>query len=365
MVTGHAGVGAKISGQAAQTARLMLYSLLAVVLMAMDHRGQYVPRLRGMANYLVEPVYQVIDWPVQALRGVFSFFQNTRALLRENERLQERLLARQGELQQLDALREENRRLRQLLDGAAAVRHEFQFAELIAVDLDPFAHKVVIDRGAARGVTPGQAVIDGRGVMGQVEDVQRHIATVRLISDPNHALPVQINRTGLRAVAFGTGDTARLRLPSLPREADVREGDLLVTSGLGDRFPGGYPVARIERIDRREGQMFAAVEARPLAALDRGREVLLIKTFMAEPAAGEGHEPEGDADTGVGDVDLPEAGPSDAVNATSATEPLEAAPAGREPPADSPESPAGAEPVIESPEPSTAGAAASGEEEGA
>ncbi len=112
--------------------------------------------------------------------------------------------------------------------------------------------------------------------MGQVEDVQRHFSSVRLISDPNHALPVQISRTGLRTVAFGMGETDRLSLPSVPREADVREGDLIVTSGLGDRFPGGYPVAMVTVIDREEGQTFARVEATPLAALDRGREVLLI-----------------------------------------------------------------------------------------
>lgn len=285
MVTGSPRVGARISAEAALTARLMLYSLLAIVLMAMDHRGQYVPRLRSLSSHVVEPIYHAVEWPIEALRGAFSFLQGTRSLLRENERLQQRLLMQQGELQQLESLREENHRLRALLDGAAALRHEFQFAEMISVDLDPFSHKVVIDRGTDRGVGPGQAVIDGQGVMGQVEDVQRHLATVRLISDPNHALPVQINRTGLRTVAFGTGDTARLLLPSVPREADVREGDLVVTSGLGDRFPGGYPVAIVERVDRREGQTFAAVEARPLAALDRGREVLLIRTVETEPAA--------------------------------------------------------------------------------
>ncbi|MEJ8566935.1 rod shape-determining protein MreC [Elongatibacter sediminis] len=278
MVGGRGGVGANISGQAALTARLMLYSLLAVVLMAMDHRGQYVPKLRGMASYLVEPVYHLVEWPVQALRGAFGFFQTTQTLRGENQRLEEELLRKRAGLQKLASLREENERLRALLDGSQTLRDDYQFAELLSVDLDPFAHKVVIDRGTNAGVTVGQAVIDGHGVMGQVEDSKKHFATVRLISDPNHALPVQINRTGLRTVAFGTGDTGRLRLPSVPREADVREGDLIVTSGLGDRFPGGYPVAEIVRIDRREGQMFAAVEARPLAALDRGREVLLIRT---------------------------------------------------------------------------------------
>jgi len=115
-------------------------------------------------------------------------------------------------------------------------------------------------------------------VMGQVEDVRPHFSTIRLISDPNHALPVQINRTGLRTVAFGSGETGALRILGIPRQADVREGDLIVTSGLGNRFPGGYPVAAISRIDRQEGQTFVTVEAMPLAALDRGREVLLIRT---------------------------------------------------------------------------------------
>jgi rod shape-determining protein MreC len=119
--------------------------------------------------------------------------------------------------------------------------------------------------------------------MGQVEDVHFHYSQVRLISDPNHALPVQINRTGLRTVAYGSGETGALNLPNVPRQADVREGDLIVTSGLGDRFPGGYPVARVTRIDREQGLTFVHVQAEPLAALDRGREVLLISALNSRP----------------------------------------------------------------------------------
>ena len=289
MVTGNSRIGAKLSEQAALTARLMLYGLLAIVLMAMDQRGQYVPRFRSLASHLVEPAYHLVEWPIRALRGVFGFFQGTQALRRENNMLSAELLRQKGMLQRFDALTEENTRLRALVDSAAGQRFDFQFAELVEVDLDPFSHKVVIDRGSDKGIVVGQAVIDGAGVMGQVEDVQRHFSTVRLISDPNHALPVQINRTGLRTVAFGVGDTAHLSLPTVPREADVREGDLVVTSGLGERFPAGYPVAVVESIDRRGGQTFAQVLARPLAALDRGREILLIRSIPApqEPAAEE------------------------------------------------------------------------------
>ncbi len=290
MARGDAVVGAKFSGQAAITARLMMYVLIAIVLMAMDHRGKYVPKLRAQANYLVEPIYHVVEWPIRALRGTWSFFQNSQAAQRENKDLADQLLAQQSRLQRLDSLTEENRRLRALLDGSKTLEIEFQFAELIDVDLDPFSHRVMIDRGKDRNVQVGQAVIDGAGVMGQVEEVNLHFSRVRLISDPNHALPVQINRTGLRTVAYGRGSTAHLSLPNLPREADVREGDLLVTSGLGNRFPGGYPVAVIEGVDRSEGRMFAEALARPLAALDRGREVLLLKSppQELEPLADEG-----------------------------------------------------------------------------
>ncbi|MGD8357228.1 MAG: rod shape-determining protein MreC, partial [Lysobacterales bacterium] len=278
MVTSSPGANTRFFGQSALTARLMLYGLLAVVLMAMDQRGNYVPRIRSLAEFAVEPVYHVVEWPIRALRTVYEQFQSRRSLRRSNDELRRQLLAQQAALQRLETLEKENRRLRALFEGAESQPFEYRFADLLHVDLDPFSHRVLIDQGSTDGVTPGQAVIDGAGVMGQVEDVHPHYASVRLISDPNHALPVQINRTGLRTVAFGTGETDRLDLPNVPRQADVRVGDLIVTSGLGDRFPGGYPVGVVTYIDREEGQTFTRVEARPLAALDRGREVLLIHT---------------------------------------------------------------------------------------
>lgn len=310
MVRGDTLVGAKFSSQAALTARLMMYVLLAIVLMAMDHRGKYVPRLRAQADYLVEPIYHVVEWPVRALRGTWTFFQNSQALIRKNKDLSKQLLTQQSKLQRSAALEEENRRLRALLDGSSQLDIEFQFADLVDVDLDPFSHRVMIDRGRDRGVEVGQAVIDGAGIMGQVEEVNLHFSRVRLITDPNHALPVQISRTGLRTVAFGMGNTARLSLPSLPREADVREGDLLVTSGLGNRFPGGYPVAVIEEVDRSEGRMFAEAFARPLAALDRGREVLLLKTPALQalpPLQDEGADSVADAASDSDADEVPEA----------------------------------------------------------
>ena len=298
----------------------MLYGLIAIVLMAMDHRGQYVPRVRSVVENAVEPVYHVVEWPFRAAGNLAEQFASRRALRHENDELRRQLLAQQADLQRLDTLRQENRRLRALFEGADSLTYEYRFAELLRVELDPFAHRVLIDRGSADGVTVGQAVIDGAGVMGQVEDVHLHFASVRLISDPNHALPVQINRTGLRTVAFGLGENDRLVLPSVPREADVRIGDLVVTSGLGDRFPGGYPVAKVTAIDREPGQTFARVEAAPLAALDRGREVLLIRSNVREAAAAEQPAAAGAsaADTPV--APMPEAQDGPAAPATDAAD---------------------------------------------
>ena len=180
------------------------------------------------------------------------------------------------------ALQQENQRLRDLLNATQGRAYDFRFAEMVRVDLDPFSHKIWIDRGVDDGVFTGQAVIDGLGIVGQVEDVHLHFSVVRLISDPDHVLPVQINRTGLRTVAYGSGETSHLLMPDVPLQADVSPGDMIVTSGLGDRFPPGFPVGEVERVERDSGETFAKVYMRPFASLDRGREVLLIEPQLVE-----------------------------------------------------------------------------------
>lgn len=258
------------------TARLMIYMLLAVVLMAMDQSGNFVPRIRAAAAYLVEPVYLVAELPVRALRGLRTYTRSYSTLAEENRAQAEALLLQAAQIQRLAALEQENARLRALLDAIDGRSFDYRFAELIQVSMDPYAHQVVINRGLRDGVVAGQAVIDGLGILGQVETVQRGQARVRLISDPDHAIPVQVVRTGERTLAFGTGDAQRLELPNLPIQSDVRVDDLLVTSGLGDRFPPGFPVALITAVERDTGGAFSRVDARPLALLDRGREVLLV-----------------------------------------------------------------------------------------
>ena len=259
----------------------MIYILLAIVLMFMDQMGHYVPRIRSAMEQAFEPVFMVAAWPAEALQSLDRRTRERNDLIAENQQLLQQLLKVSGVVQTQAALQQENKRLRDLLGATRGRAYLFQFAEMKRVDLDPFSHKVWIDRGVDQGVVIGQAVIDGLGIVGQVEDVHRHFSSVRLISDPDHALPVQINRTGLRTVAYGRGETSHLLMPNVPLQADVSPGDVIVTSGLGDRFPPGFPVGEVERVERDTGEAFATVYVRPYAALDRGREVLLIEPQTA------------------------------------------------------------------------------------
>jgi len=260
-----------------RTARLMMYILLAIVLMSMDQRGHYVPRIRSTIEQAFEPVFYMVGWPARTWQSIRQNSRSRQHLITQNRDLSRLLLDTAGSVQTQAALQQENQRLRHLLEATRGHDYTFIFAEMIRVDLDPFSHKVWVDRGVLEGVFAGQAVIDGLGVVGQVENVLRHSSSVRLISDPDHALPVQINRTGLRTVAYGSGETSHLLMPNVPLQADIRPGDMVVTSGLGDRFPAGFPVGEVEDVQRDGGGTFARVYVRPFAALDRGRELLLIE----------------------------------------------------------------------------------------
>jgi rod shape-determining protein MreC len=194
----------------------------------------------------------------------------------DKTKLEAELRLAQFRLQRYEALEAETQRLRALRENTAGVTDRFLVGDVMNVDLDAFRERVLVDKGASDGIYVGQAVLDSGGVFGQVARVGQLTSEVIVVSDAAHAIPVQINRNGLRTVAVGTGDTNRLKLPYLPTSADVVVGDLLVTSGLGGGFPAGYPVGTIAEVKRDPAQSLADVDVKPSAALDRSRELLFV-----------------------------------------------------------------------------------------
>ncbi|OOG22929.1 rod shape-determining protein MreC [Thioalkalivibrio denitrificans] len=267
-------------------ARLALLALLSIGLMWADHRHQHVENLRAALALVIYPVQVAVDVPVQATAWLSEQVSTHQQLVAENRRLREEQFRLNALMLRFEALEEENTRLRQLLDTSTRLRDPLMIAEIMSVDLDPFRQQIIINRGRMHGAYPGQPLINAQGVVGQVLESHPLHSVVLLISDPSHALPVLVNRTGLRTLAVGTGSPDRLELRHIPPAEDVEPGDIISTSGLGGRFPADYPVAEITRVERIPGEAFAHVEARPLARLDRSREVLLL-TPAAQPDAPE------------------------------------------------------------------------------
>jgi rod shape-determining protein MreC len=241
------------------------------------------------------PIYTVVQTPYQLWSWLTDSFTDRARLRAENAQLSEQLRVARTQLLRFDALTEENRRLRGIREASKGVSERTLIAEIINVSVQPFRHVVVINKGVDDGVFRGQPVLDAFGVVGQIVQVGKSTATLMLITDAEHAVPVQINRNGIRSIAVGTGEDAKLSLPYMTVESDVRRGDLLVSSGLDQIFPAGYPVATVTKVERNANDTFALVEARPLAQLDRDREVLLLwadKPQVPAPATEvEGGEP--------------------------------------------------------------------------
>jgi rod shape-determining protein MreC len=271
-------------GVAGGTARLMAYSLLAIALMALDYRGRYVDRVRDVATQWVEPLVLLIDLPFHGADRLSEFWTQRVELVDRLRRLERRDIEREAALGELADLAAENARLRALLDAAERLERRTLATELAAIDLDPFAHRLVVKRGRVDGVAVGMPVIDADGVLGQVEQTDRATSRVILLTDPDHALPVQILPSGERTIAYGSGRVDRLRLNDLPMNTLVQVGDLVVSSGLGGQFPPGLPVGRVVALERPGGEPFARAEVEPLAGMDRNRLVLIL---LSSPEPGE------------------------------------------------------------------------------
>lgn len=256
--------------------RLVLLVILSATLMMLDHRGQQLEKMRAGLMVVLYPLQFVASLPVAVFHGVVGVFTTDAALKAENESLQAERTLLLTKLQQFEALEVENNRLRSMLGAAERVANKALAAELIEVSTEPFSRRLLISRGENDGVFVGQPVIDAHGIIGQVTKVAPHISTVTLITDPSHAIPVLNNRSGLRAMVFGSGDQDAVAVPYLSGVADIKEGDLLVTSGMGGIFPAGYPVAVVSSVQNDPSESFLQVRARPAAQLNHGKQVLLI-----------------------------------------------------------------------------------------
>jgi rod shape-determining protein MreC len=257
------------------------FFILSIVLITVDHMSGYLDDVRAGLTLLVTPILVAADIPAREVSQLEELV-NSRGEMREYINiLEQELLLLKTKTAKMAALTSENDRLRDLLGSAAKLQDNVLVAELIGVDPDPGKHEVTIDKGSRDGVFVGQPLLDAQGLMGQVISTSYFSSRVLLISDQSHSVPVQVSRTNLRLIAEGTGASNELELMHVQNTADIKVGDLLVSSGLGDRFPVGYPVGVVNKVEHDPGRPFAVVTALPSALLDRSRHVLLVFTEEA------------------------------------------------------------------------------------
>jgi len=275
--------------------KMLGFSILSIVLIVVDHMSGYLDEARSGLTLLVTPILIAADIPAREAREIREIVQSRDDLRGRIALLEQELLLLRAKTEKMAALTAENNRLRSLLGSAAKLQDNVLVAELIGVDPDPEKHEVIIDKGTRDKVFVGQPVLDAQGLMGQVISVSPFTSRVLLISDQSHSVPVQVTRSNLRLIAQGTGATNKLELVHVQDTADIQVGDLLVSSGLGNRFPVGYPVGRVNKIEHNPGRPFAIVTALPDALLDRSRHVLLVFT---EESLAKSSEFSGESDGG-------------------------------------------------------------------
>jgi len=256
--------------------RTIILVILSIALMVADHRWNHLETLRTGLSNLIYPLRYTINIPGEFIQWVDESITSHNDLVDENLKLKQQQLLFQVRLQKMDTLELENQRLRKLLGTPKKASERVLIAEIFSVDPDPYKRLITINKDDDNGAYVGQAIIDANGIMGQIIHVEASASTVMLISDSNHAVPIQINRTGLRGTVFGTGDSSKLELRFIPHNAEIKVGDVVTSSGLGGRFPPNYPVGIISKIERPAGETFASIDIKPSAKLDQTREVLML-----------------------------------------------------------------------------------------
>ena len=292
------GTGASSARGGSPGFRFTLYAALSIIIMFLDQRGAWLEQVRYALNIAAYPIQLAVSSPSTAWRWMQESAATREALRAENERLMTRNRELELRSMRYEALAHENDELRGLKEALPPVVERWLVAEVVDIQLNNLRQRVLIDRGTRNGVFKGQAVLDDKGLLGQTTHVGPWSAEVILITDPEHAVPVQIERTGLRTIAVGTGDSVSLALPYLPANADVKTGDVLMTSGLGGVFPAGYPVGRVAEVHRDAVQPLAQVRAEPFASMNIDREVMLVWFREGHPAAPVSATADGEAKSG-------------------------------------------------------------------
>jgi rod shape-determining protein MreC len=273
-------------------ARLVFFSVLSLLLLFVDARYKYLESTRQVIAVIIYPFQRLTAMPGEIWSGVGSYFSLQHHLIADNEQLHQQHDADAAQLQQLQIIRSENAQLRTLLDVKQRADYTMQLAQIVYIERDIFKRKLLLDKGAQANVLPGQAVVDNRGVVGQVTRVYPVLSEVTLATDKDNAVPIQIVRNGLRAVVFGSGNISELELRYQPISADIEVGDELVTSGMDGTYPPALPVAKVIRVERDPAYPFAHVVCAPLAGVDRNRTLLIVSSVPPLP-----ERPASDADS--------------------------------------------------------------------
>ena len=263
--------------------RLLIFSTFSLALLVADARLQYLDTLRQAVSVIIYPLQRIAGAPASILNRVSDFFATSASLRSENARLTQENLTHSSQLQQLDALQAENEHLRKLVAARSRLSAKTTLAQILYAARDPFSRKIVIDQGSQNDVQPGQPVVDGVGVIGQVTRVYPWLSEVTLITDKGHLVPVLNTRNGLRAVLAGTGNDGALEIKFAPLNADFENGDQLVTSGIDGVYPPGLPVAQVANVERNAAFLFARIVCKPLAGVASHTQVLVVNAQQALP----------------------------------------------------------------------------------
>ena len=257
--------------------KLIIFVVLSFILLINDQRNNYLSILRNSIAIAIYPLQSAVEIPSRLTDWFDLRIKSKEILIQENQNLLSQQKINSSILQRYESLEQENVRLKQILNAANNLDNKVEITRIISINVNPYRHTIVIDKGERDGVYKGQVLLDADGVIGQILHTNFLTSEAILISDSDHALPVEINRNGLRTIVLGNGSYTKLDVPYIPNNADIEIGDLLVTSGLGGKFPSGYPVAKVDFIESDLSEQFYKVSAKPIAYLNQVREVMLLK----------------------------------------------------------------------------------------